>query len=160
MVAVSLAGSSATETETETAELPDANTEVTPAAQRPDEPTSLLKKTWTSNGLAWLATAEQPGGLAASDPVLFTNLSPDPAMVFAAAWKHSWNVMIGSAQAPEAPNWSQHRIPSPQQLPISMDNTETTAHGQCGVGWSRELREKWSGGKNEVEVAVPSDMTA
>ena len=37
---------------------------------------------------------------------------------------------------PEAPNSSQHMIPSTNQLPISMVNRETTAHGQCGVGWS------------------------
>ena len=30
----------------------------------------------------------------------------------------------------KAPNWPQYRIPSPNKLPIGIDNKETTAHGQ------------------------------
>ena len=37
-------------------------------------------------------------------------------------------------EEPEAPNWPQYRISSTNQLPIGMDNEETTAHGQYRVG--------------------------
>ena len=40
------------------------------------------------------------------------------------------------SEGPEAPNWSQYRIPYTNQHPISMGTKQSVAHGTCGVGWS------------------------
>ena len=42
-----------------------------------------------------------------------------------------------------APNWSQQRIPSTNQHPISTGTKQRIAHGACGVGRGCQMREKW-----------------
>ena len=56
---------------------------------------------------------------------------------------------------PEAPNWSQHRIPSTNRLPISIDTKWSVAHVACSVGWSCGPRKMV---QNDVEVAVPASF--
>ena len=73
----------------------------------------------------------------------------------------SVRMVASPSESPEGPDWSQHRIASTNQHPISMDSKETTVYrqvyGQRGVGWELEkcARKREMVPKNDVAVAVP-----
>ena len=61
-----------------------------------------------------------------------------------------FDVIPTTSVSPDALIWSQHRVPSTNQLPISMVNSEITVYGQYGVGSRRECAINRP--KNDVEV--------
>ena len=78
------------------------------------------------------------------DPAPGTAASAADGACMAGPASSSTMLLSRAAGGLNAPNRSQHWIPSTNQHPIGMGTKESISHGACGVEWSREMRERWS----------------